>query len=103
MATNYSPETKHILKWLENNVKDYVTYDDAKIMPAMRAGFDVKRFMRDVKKEIVKMNSVMRTEKEINALRDRCNEFIEAEGSDEYTEGVKAALDWIEGGSNPIE
>ena len=45
----------------------------------------------------------MRTEKEIDALQDRCNEFIEAEGSDEYTEGVKAALDWIEGGSNPIE
>lgn len=49
------------------------------------------------------MNSVMRTEKEIDALRDRCNEFIEAEGSTEYVEGVKAALDWIEGGSNPIE
>ena len=75
MATNYSPETKHILKWLENNVKDYVTYDDAKIMPGMRAGFDVKRFMRDVKKEIADEPDMVSIDKACDAYCKVCGHF----------------------------
>lgn len=35
------------VNWIENHVEDYVTYDDMRVMPSNRAGFDVNGFIRD--------------------------------------------------------
>ena len=97
MATNYSPKTKHILKWLEKNVENYVTYDDAKIMPAMRAGFDVKRFMRDVKKEIEDEPDMVSIDKAYewlleNTLSELCLDLGNVQLVREFTDNFKDAM-----------
>lgn len=37
-----------LIEWIRDNVEDYVTYDDTKIMPSMRAGFNTDGFINSL-------------------------------------------------------
>lgn len=45
---------------------------------------------------------IKRTDKEIDALYDRCS-ILEEENGDEYASAIKATIDWLQGGPNPID
>ncbi len=45
---------------------------------------------------------IKRTDKDINDLYDKCSK-LEEECADEYAAAIKATIDWLYGGTNPIE
>ena len=45
---NNASDYSDLIEWIRENVEDYVTYDDTKIMPSMRAGFNTDGFIRNL-------------------------------------------------------
>lgn len=53
---NNTSEYSDLIEWIRENIEDYVTYDDTKIMPSMRAGFNIDSFIRSLIKFLDTLN-----------------------------------------------
>lgn len=54
---NNASDYSDLIEWIRDNVEDYVTYDDTKIMPSMRDGFNTDGFIRNLIKFLNKQHT----------------------------------------------